>query len=145
MVAVTISENQWVEMKSDLTNKNQFEHEIYNILINQQVIILPEDSKIILPNIVTVAERHKMHILTRNGFVPKSIGGGTNRYMELIISKQFFENLHEQFQEIEEVVIDEIEIEIQPNPIDVLKKAILDDIMIIVEKHLNSEFLKFYV
>ena len=149
MVVIEVSNQYWTKIKDNLTNKNTFEFEIYNLLINQQKI--PENSKIVLPVSVSTADRHKMHILTRAGFEPKS-KGENDRYMELFIKKEYFAILHNRFkiEEIEEPVVQPI---VQTNlnnvssliPFDAFKKAILDDIMGIVEKHLNSEFLKYYV
>ena len=151
MVIITIFDEQWTNVKNILTNVNTFENEIYNIL-NQQINIKPENSKIVLPVSVTTAERHKMHILTRDGFNPKSTGS-VNRYMELFITKEYFENLHNQFkiEPVTEPVIEPVTEPVTEPVIDNLvqfntfKKAILDDIMGIVEKHLNAEFLKYYV
>jgi hypothetical protein len=67
--------------------------------------------------------------------------------MVLNISKDYFEYLHEVYKQPEP----EPEPFVLPPPnrpenqLEALKKALLDDIMNIVEKHLNEQFLKFYV
>ena len=99
MVVIEVSKQYWTKIKDNLTNKDTFEFEIYNLLINQQKI--PENSKIVLPVSVSTADRHKMHILTRAGFEPKS-KGENDRYMELFIKKEYFAILHNRFK-IEEV------------------------------------------
>ena len=135
MVVVIINENQWELVKPSFINKDAFKEIVYRTLIDNLNDYHCEDCKIVLPNTVTTAERHKLHILTKPGFTPRSKGENSNRFMEIFIDADFFEELHNIFKPVDK-------------PVDrmfIIKKAILDDIMGIVEKHFNEIFLKYYV
>ncbi len=102
-----------------------------------------EDSKIVLPKTLTVSERHRMHILTRPGFYPRSKGDGENRFMEIFIKEDFFEELHDTFKS-EEIEETSSEGEQDNSDINKFKRSILDDLMKIVDKYFNDIFLKHY-
>jgi hypothetical protein len=109
--------------------------------MSQVEVFNAEDCKIILPNSVTVAERHKIHINTLPGFLPRSKGSSQNRIMELFIDANFFQELHDRFkpaQEVEEPVQ-------ETDKFTAFKKAVLDDLMQLIEKYFNDLFLKHYV
>jgi len=139
-----INADQWNNIKINMFNNNTFESEVWNILSSGTSA--PQMSKIVLPTSVTTSERHKLHILTRPGFKPESFGEYNRRYMVLNISKEYFQQLEEIFKPEEP----EPEPFVLPPPnrpensIEAFKKAILDDIMVIVEKHLNEQFLRHY-
>ena len=143
MVVAIVTEIGWESIKNYFINKDTFRQQVYDVLMENLQIYRSEDCKIVLPNTVTTAERHKIHILTRLGFFPRSKGEGSNRIMEIFITPEFFEELHQEFKsdELEEVVVEE---PVQTDPMIALKTAILEDIMLLVEKHFNDIFLKHY-
>ena len=142
-----INSEQWGNIKDNMLNNNTFEYQVWTILSSGTSA--PQMSKIVLPYSVTTSERHKLHVLTRPGFKPESFGEYNQRYMVLNITKNYFEHLNDAFKPIEPEPEPEVQFVLPPpnrqeNPIEALKKAILDDIMVIVEKHLNEQFLRHY-
>ena len=145
MTTFTVSEESWNTKKDLITNKDTFKQEIYNILTGGVNAILENNYyKIVLPKTVSVSERHKLHKLTRTGFFPNSKGQGENRIMEIFIETVFVEHLNDLFYQPPE----EVEVYPQPAQLDDLladfKKRVLEDIMLLIEKHFNDIFLKFY-
>jgi hypothetical protein len=145
VLEILVGVQQWDSIKNAVLN--YFEQSIYELLSSGTSA--PQMCKIVLPTSVTTAERHKLHILTRPGFKPESFGYNSERYMVLNISKDYFEYLHEVYKQPEPEPEPEPFVLPPPNrpenQLEALKKALLDDIMNIVEKHLNEQFLKFYV
>jgi len=146
MTTFTITDDEWTAKKDLFTNKDTYKQEIYNILSGGLNVLLANNYyKIVLPKSVNVAERHKLHKLTRNGFFPNSKGEGHNRIMEIFIETNFVKYLNDLFYQQPEV---EVEVDPLPppleNPLLEFKKKVLEDIMTLVEKHFNEIFLKYY-
>ena len=80
----------------DTFNKDTFERELYNMCSTHE----PQNTRIILPSILTKSERHSLHLLTCNGFNPESFGFEPQRYMVLNITKKFIESLNEKFKDL---------------------------------------------
>jgi len=142
MVVVTVSEITWESIKTRMTDRNTYQFEVYNLLMDQFEVFKAEDCKIILPKSVSVAERHKIHINTLPGFLPRSKGYAQDRIMELFIDANFFQELHDRFKPAEEV---QETVQETTDEFTAFKKAVLDDIMQLVEKYFNDLFLKHYV
>jgi hypothetical protein len=145
MGVFVLTEAAWEISKDLITNGPTVESEIYKILgLNENVYLRLEDYKIVLPKTVNVAQRHKIHKLSRPGFYSRSKGEFPNRTMEIFIEPDYVEYLNRVFYR-PEPVDPEPEPEPEPEtPIQAFKKAILEDIMLVVEKHLNDVFLKYY-
>jgi len=143
MAVFVVTEAEWDANKNLISNGATIEAEIYKILgLNENVFLKLEEYKIVLPVTVTTAERHKIHKLSRPGFYSRSKGNDPNRIMEIFIEPDFIEHLNDIFYRAPLIVPD---VPPEPEtPFQLFKKAILEDIMLIVEKHLNDVFLKYY-
>ena len=145
MTTFTISEENWETIKDSITNKDTFKQEVYNILTeNQNKLLESNYYKIILPKKVTVAERHKLHKLTRTGFFPNSKGEGEERIMAIFIETVFVHHLNSLF--YEEIVPPVVPVQVDQTQeilID-FKRRVLEDVMLLIEKHFNEVFLKYY-
>ena len=145
MGVFVITESGWETSKNLITNAATIESEIYNILSsNQNSFLLLEEYKIVLPVSVTTAERHKIHKLSRPGFYSRSKGNDPNRIMEIFIDPDFIEHLNDLFYRAPKPEPEPVAEPEPENELQAFKKSILEDIMIIVEKHLNDVFLKYY-
>jgi hypothetical protein len=67
--------------------------------------------------------------------------------MHLVITKSFFKEIIERYtpepESDQEVDVDDI-VATLPTDLDLFKKALLEDIMVLIDKHLHDAFLKFY-
>ena len=142
---------EWESMPEFTHNRDDFQHCIYNIFFRNPKNTVTS-CKLILPNYVTVQERHRIHKFTTSGMDAYSFGEYPNRVMEIDFTKKYMQNIYDTYYVEPEEPEHTVEID-TPLPdhelakmqaIRELKKAILDDVMTLIDKHLSDEFLKYY-
>jgi len=138
MKSVMIVMGEWEAMNSCLNSFDQFEAEMYNLLKDPEI----EKTKVMFPAYLTVQERHKLHRFTRKGEIePTSYGENDNRYMEIIFSKKYIQSLHDRF--YVQPAQNTPEPPVKPT-LEEFKKNILVDIMGVIDKHLNNEYINYF-
>ena len=147
---VMLIPGEWESMPLITNSFNDFQQEIYNIFFTNPDIKIT-NCKLILPSYVTIQERHRIHKYTSTGMDAISYGEIPNRVMEISFNKNYMQKIFDKYyikpeepepEQVEEIENDHQLLKIQA--LNELKKAILDDLMILIDKHLNTEFLKYY-
>lgn len=142
---VSLIPGEWESMPQFTNTFNDFQNCIYNIFFRNPNVDITS-CKLILPNYVTIQERHRIHKFTTSGMDAYSFGESPNRIMEIDFTKKYMQTIFDKFyikpEEIDTPLPDHQPAKMQA--IQELKKAILDDVMILIDKHLSDEFLKYY-
>ena len=142
-----ITENHWDANKNlMLLSRNDFEYELFKILfptyVKEQKF---QQVEIIFPTCVSRQERWRIHTYSEKNMISSESTdiGENKREMVVILTKSYVEYIHNIY--ISSIETEEtININIQQK-FEIFKRSILDDIMALVDKHLNEEFYKYYV
>jgi len=134
----------WEIIKSTaLISKTTFEENMYNFIFEDQGV---QVMGIVLtfPNSLTTKERHTIHIFSeKNNLEAISKGAPPNRCIDVCFSEKYIQKIYNNYYK-EPVIVHET-ISKQDIFINELKKAILDDLMNVIDKHLQELYLKHYV
>ena len=134
----------WEVIKSNaLISKTTFEESMYNFIFEDQGV---QVMGIVLtfPNSLTTKERHNIHIFSeKNNLEAISKGAPPNRCIDVCFSEKYIQKIYNNYYKEPVIVLETISK--QDIFINELKKAILDDLMNVIDKHLQELYLKHYV
>ena len=127
----------WNSIKDVIFNSKQnFEEEMYKFIFEFMHCDVTS-IELAFPDILTTHERHCIHLFSKKDtFTAVSKGEIPDRFIEVKFSELYIQHIYNRKTS---PVVPQIDQEI-----DTFKKAILDDIMNVVDKHLQELYLKFY-
>jgi len=149
MSQIIVSESEWSTIKMEmLLTRSGFDYSVFQLLDNQ---LIKSNASITFPKTLTKQERWRIHtfseknmVVSRSEDTPRQgvVGPQSDRILTTELSKEYIKHIRGVYQcTITEPTVPIVQIE----AFEKFKKAILDDIMTLVDKHLNAEFLKFYI
>ena len=137
----------WELIKSTtLISKTTFEESMYNFIFKDQGV---QVMGIVLtfPNSLTTKERHTIHIFSeKNNLEAISKGAPPNRCIDVCFSEKYIQKIYNNYYK-EPVIVPETNSNQEQMElfINKFKKAILDDLMNVIDKHLQELYLKHYM
>jgi hypothetical protein len=149
MSNLIITENTWSTLKKSLLlTRSEFDFDIFGLFFSNESPVF-ENTRIRFPNCLTKQERWRIHTYSEKNMVishSEDTPEG-DRILTLDLSKEYMKTIYGIYQctlsepeEPEEPIVN-----LPMEAFEKFKRAILDDIMTLVDKHLNKEFLKFYI
>ena len=137
---IVITEECWCVIKNQvLLSKNDFDFELYKLIFPESVKV-PDFRNINFkfPSCLTKAERWKIHTYSeKNTIVSSSVGDDTERQLTTFVDKEHIKYIWKVFNIVDEPIV--------RKSFEDFKRAILNDIMGIVDTHLNEEYARYYL
>jgi hypothetical protein len=137
-----MSDEYWNSISSVIFNsKNDFEEQMYKYIYNNYNQII--GVVLTFPAILTIADRHRIHLLSeKDNLIALSRGEIPNRRIEVCFSENYIKRIYNYYH-VDPPVVVQIEEE-QVQTFQEFKKAILDDLMNVIDKHLRELYVKYY-
>ena len=137
---VVITEECWYNIKSQvLLSKNDFDFELYK-LVFPEYIKTPffRNINFKFPSCLTKAERWKIHTYSEKDIITSySVGDDTKRELTTFVDNTHIKYIWKVFNIVDEPVV--------RKSFEDFKRAILNDIMGIIDTHLNEEYSRYYL